>query len=1379
MRLGRQVEHERKNLEDVVLRPMAPFTCHRCCQGDTDIFTNNGIFKAKDLLDCAINTVDDNLKIIIKNCKRVEKKESKLLLLKTRSGYEIKITPDHKFYTIDGWVEAKDLNTDKKIATVRKWEINEKEILPLNIVIGDVKHPPIFNSRIVIDENFAYFVGTFLGDGDFNAENNNIMGITTSHSAVEQNINNICINAKIHVCKIKSSNCKTSYRYDFANKQLKEFLLSHGAPHKNIKNGKKGHDKSKSRNIYIDNIFLTAKKSLLANLIAGYFDTDGNIGKERIRFVSVSPKMLKTLQYALLRFGIISSFYEIKRYKEACENVESGKWSKAYGLSISGNNIGTFYDCINSRVQYKLDKLKFYALNRKYNKTNYDTIPITEKIIIVRKKLKIPTYIYSDARKRARETGCDRSKFKTEAIKLMTNFRCSDPSKDLLLKIISEFEKYGTCPELDELRKYANSDILWDKIVSIEEAEIETVYDFQVEDTHNFIGNGFVLHNSISNRFKYIAPPDVPPEVGPDEILLGYEKPDYTEGDKLVTMKFDGKSVVFGILGSRGSGKCLSKNTDIFTDSGIFKISDFDSAKMNTMDKYLKIILKDGKLVEKKEAPLLKIKTRHGYDIKATHDHKFYTTDGWVEAKDLKIDNQIATVRKWEVNEKEPPVSNIIVPVNEDFAYFVGAFLGDGSFCPNSNGIRITTSKRTIIEVIQKNAKLFGVNCISVKHGNTYDTKIHHKDLREYLLQHGAPYVYQKNGVKGNKCANIFIHNDFLCAPKNILAALIAGYFDTDGYIANNGQEVEFSSKSKRMIETLRYALLRFGIISYIKEKKVKYKGEERVYHKLMVYGNDLIIFFEQIKPRFKEISLEDLEIIKNKKQNANFDTIPITQKIRKVFKILNVPFYICSDSHKQAKKNQCSRNIFKTEAAKLMSGFNECDPSPEKLKRIISEFEKYGTCSELDELRKYANSDILWDKIISIEEAGIETVYDFQVEDTHNFVGNGIVLHNSVLATNIALDQLFSRWNIPIAFIDPQWEFSVRRTPQQNPVLRSTLRKLGFRPRGYNMYVATPKFLSGLGNAEHQYIIDMRDVKQIMQVDRSAGLTALLELFELESAGTASPRRQIVQAVMADNCPDSIFELRKKVADIVREKRKSQVTGIETKRPVSMMAIDIIDNLIYPGIVGCRKQSEILDIPKVMHDYSNFCLQLSLGGGKDAFLCAYLKFAIYQIIFNRMKYVRETSRMHVNMSGNTDAASEYALTSGAAFVIDEIDKFAPAGYNTPARYAITELATKYRKLGISVIFISQKPQNVFPPLIGEADALLVSKIQTNEEKGVLRARGVPNHIIENVIQNLKSKVETESGHKVSEWALIKSDNTCVTFYPCPPRSSILEEAGA
>jgi replicative DNA helicase len=49
------------------------------------------------------------------------------------------------------------------------------------------------------------------------------------------------------------------------------------------------------------------------------------------------------------------------------------------------------------------------------------------------------------------------------------------------------------------------------------------------------------------------------------------------------------------------------------------------------------------------------------------------------------------------------------------------------------------------------------------------------------------------------------------------------------------------------------------------------------------------------------------------------------------------------------------------------------------------------------ENLAKLAQSDVYWDKIVSIEPDGEAEVYDLTVDELHNFVAGDIIAHNSI----------------------------------------------------------------------------------------------------------------------------------------------------------------------------------------------------------------------------------------------------------------------------------------------------------------------------------------------------------------------------------------------
>jgi replicative DNA helicase len=57
----------------------------------------------------------------------------------------------------------------------------------------------------------------------------------------------------------------------------------------------------------------------------------------------------------------------------------------------------------------------------------------------------------------------------------------------------------------------------------------------------------------------------------------------------------------------------------------------------------------------------------------------------------------------------------------------------------------------------------------------------------------------------------------------------------------------------------------------------------------------------------------------------------------------------------------------------------------------------------ESEPLRRLADSDLLWDEVVRVEPDGVDQVYDLTIDGTHNFVANGIVVHNSTFGLDVA----------------------------------------------------------------------------------------------------------------------------------------------------------------------------------------------------------------------------------------------------------------------------------------------------------------------------------------------------------------------------------------
>ena len=71
-------------------------------------------------------------------------------------------------------------------------------------------------------------------------------------------------------------------------------------------------------------------------------------------------------------------------------------------------------------------------------------------------------------------------------------------------------------------------------------------------------------------------------------------------------------------------------------------------------------------------------------------------------------------------------------------------------------------------------------------------------------------------------------------------------------------------------------------------------------------------------------------------------------------------------------------------------------------------------------ELAAHAESDVFWDTVVAIEPAGVEETFDLTVADDHNFVADGIVVHNShsTAYALIAYQTAYLKAHYPVEFM-------------------------------------------------------------------------------------------------------------------------------------------------------------------------------------------------------------------------------------------------------------------------------------------------------------------------------------------------------------------------
>ena len=423
-----------------------------------------------------------------------------------------------------------------------------------------------------------------------------------------------------------------------------------------------------------------------------------------------------------------------------------------------------------------------------------------------------------------------------------------------------------------------------------------------------------------------------------------------------------------------GYGKC-GQFEIIKADGSISKIENvkYGDSVLSLNNDYKIEISKVLKTVSNGVKPVYELTTKTGRTVKVALNHPFLTPDGWKELGLLKIDDSIAVPR--------------IIPIEGSNDYdinkiiLLGYLLGDGGLTQQFN-IYFTNEDKNIISEI---------NSILPKGYHLKHIPKSKFDYRICLLKRGSEKHKITEWIRQIGLAGCNSHAkyipDFVFKLKNsYISLLINRMWACDGWVCLVSKkripQLGYCSVSIKMIQQLQHLLLRFGILSTMHKKKVKYKGQVRIAYEIIVNGKPNILkFIEKIGVFSKQEKLNEITSAYDLKGEScdSYDSIP------KLFINARISIYFCKKNNLSFNTGKRRLNYGRTNLQKIAELYND------------------------DEIKIKSNSDILWDKIKSIEYLYDDEVFDIQIENNHNFIGNDIFAHNTLLVRNL-LTQLDDR---------------------------------------------------------------------------------------------------------------------------------------------------------------------------------------------------------------------------------------------------------------------------------------------------------------------------------------------------------------------------------
>ncbi|NCD11285.1 MAG: hypothetical protein EOL93_01930 [Epsilonproteobacteria bacterium] len=471
---------------------------------------------------------------------------------------------------------------------------------------------------------------------------------------------------------------------------------------------------------------------------------------------------------------------------------------------------------------------------------------------------------------------------------------------------------------------------------------------------------------------------------------------------------------LYNFMAGPKTGKCVRRDTMIFTEDGLCEIGNYvpkDMAPDSYADKQINILAMDG--MEKSShiynngfGKTKKITLENGIEIECTPNHPLMarTIDGenWVASNDLSVGDWLVckygssiygknTDLSYAVNESVKRLNgskrkdainmpNLPYFMDESLAKFIAMIVAEGHIGVKAFSF---TQKEdsTFNEFVSLLTDLFGVD--GYVNPNTKKTK-------SIVVSNVVLIQYLKSlGITGRLSKNMVIPRSILMSPKPILTAFLRVLLSLEGSVYRRSDRnvcFEITLASETLIRQLQMCLINVGVTSSI-DKKVSFatngKRIKRNYWRLCIRGSkNLKLFKDEIGlyDKRKNDFINDFSFEPTERKSIPFAEKSIRDIIDSLLKAdLNIASLFSQPERKSLYRFANGQRVL------TMSFLNKiCD----RLSGVIS-------CAGLNDLKNIKDGGLVYVKIKSIEDSECETV-DVSMPETHSFIGNGIINHNT-----------------------------------------------------------------------------------------------------------------------------------------------------------------------------------------------------------------------------------------------------------------------------------------------------------------------------------------------------------------------------------------------
>lgn len=372
---------------------------------------------------------------------------------------------------------------------------------------------------------------------------------------------------------------------------------------------------------------------------------------------------------------------------------------------------------------------------------------------------------------------------------------------------------------------------------------------------------------------------------------------------------------------------------------------------------------------------IIEITTQHNHTLRLTGNHKILTQNGWIEAALLTTNDYIMLpMRNHGYSDKKRPSERLQC----SDMFLIGMLMGDGTIGRDKSDLRFTNSDLELIE----------------KYKDCVNHRLKNKSTCEFAFskQKGVDvdYIYAVRIVSINYrdsvWNNLIINMGLNCksADKHIpdelmnypcgekLLSLLGGLFSTDGGYVEASKVIEYYTISEELAYDIQFLLGKFNIYSYVYISSVKNYGYKC--YKVRISQKDAIIKFGNIiLPFVVGKKIQQFQKIITERNKSSATSVRMNYYFPKIY----------MDEIRKATEDQDISLLSMGFSGSTNNAFSDI-----KIRKVIDKIYAPKTY-------KLLMSEYMPVKITNIQDAGEAYVYDLSVDTNHNYIANGLIVHN------------------------------------------------------------------------------------------------------------------------------------------------------------------------------------------------------------------------------------------------------------------------------------------------------------------------------------------------------------------------------------------------